>query len=125
MGYRSDVKIRTTKEGYEVMKKFVEDYIKKNVAEDAQGLDWNLLNHAEITEAEDNVTLDWYNLKWYECCDGYEDVDAIMKSLDELSNKNIDYQYMRIGEEIDDVEEKCSINNNSFDSFYVSRNFEG
>lgn len=106
------------------MKKFVEDYIKKNVAEDAQGLDWNLLNHAEITEAEDNVTLDWYNLKWYECYDGYEDVDAIMKSLDELSNKNIDYQYMRIGEEIDDVEEKCNINNNSFTCFYVSRNFE-
>lgn len=125
MGYRSDVKIRTTKEGYEVMKKFVEDYIKKNVAEDTQGLDWNLLNHAEITEAEDNVTLDWYNLKWYECCDGYEDVDAIMKSLDELSNKNIDYQYMRIGEENDDIEEKCSMNNNNFTCFYVSRNFEG
>ena len=47
MGYRSDVRIRTTKEGYEVMKNFVEKYIKENVSEDAQGLDWNLLSSAE------------------------------------------------------------------------------
>ena len=122
MGYRSDVRIRTTKEGYEVMKKFVENYIKEK---DLKGTDWNLLEHAEITEAEDSITLDWTDLKWYEGINGYEDVDAIMNSLYELSEKDIDYQYMRIGEEDDDIEEKWSINNDSFDSFYVSRNFEG
>lgn len=122
MGYRSNVRIRTTKEGYEVMKKFVENYIKER---ELKGTDWNLLKHAEITEAEDSITLDWDYVKWYEGIQGYEDVDAIMKSLDELSDKDIDYQYMRIGEENDDIEEKWSINNGSFDSFYVSRNFEG
>lgn len=127
MGYRSDIRIRTTKEGLEIMKKFIEKYIKENInnEENLKGYDYNLLNSAEITEAEDSVTLDWYNLKWYEGIKGYEDVDAIMKSLDELSNKNIDYQYVRIGEEDDDIEEKWSINNGSFDGFYVSRFFEG
>ena len=123
MGYRSDVRIRTTKEGFEVMKKYVENYIKE------KGLDsnYNLLNsnHVGITEAEDSITLDWTDLKWYEGINGYEDVDAIMNSLYELSEKDIDYQYMRIGEEDDDIEEKWNINNGSFDSFYVSRNFEG
>lgn len=123
MGYRSDVRIRTTKEGYEVMKNFVEKYIKENVSEDAQGLDWNLLNSAEITETGNSITLDWENIKWYNGIDGYQDVDAIMKSLDELSDKDIDYQYMRIGEENNDIDEIWNINNHSFDSFYVSRNY--
>lgn len=122
MGYRSDIRIRTTKEGYEVMKKFVGNYIKEK---ELKGTDWNLLEHAEITEAEDSITLDWSDLKWYEGIDGYEDVDAIMDSLDELDEKDIDYQYIRIGEEIDDIDERWSINNDSFDSFYVSRTFEG
>lgn len=123
MEYRSDVRIRTTKEGYEVMKNFVEKYIKENVSEDAQGLDWNLLNSAEITETGNSITLDWENIKWYNGIDGYQDVDAIMKSLDELSDKDIDYQYMRIGEENNDIDEIWNINNRSFDSFYVSRNY--
>lgn len=125
MGYRSDVRIRTTKEGYEVMKNFVEKYIKENVSEDAQGLDWNLLNSAEITETGNSITLDWKNIKWYNGIDGYQDVDAIMKSLDELSDKDIDYQYMRIGEENNDIDEKWSVNNGSFDSFYINRSFGG
>ena len=124
MGYRSDVRIRTTKEGYEVMKNFVEKYIKENIKEDElKGYDYNLLNSAEITEAEDSITLDWTYLKWY---DGiFKEVDAVMNSLDILSDKNIDYQYMRIGEEIDDIEERWSINNDSFDDFYISRTFSG
>lgn len=123
MGYRSDVRIRTTKEGLEIMEKFVEKYIKENVNEEnLEGYDYNLLNSAEITENTNSITLDWNYMKWY---DRYKDVDAIMKSLDELSNKDIDYQYVRIGEEVDDVEERWNINNDSFDSFYVSRNFEG
>lgn len=125
MGYRSDIRIRTTKEGLEIMKKFVEKYIKENVSEDAQGLDWNLLNSAEITEIGNSITLDWENIKWYDGIDGYQDVDAIMNSLNELSDKNIDYQYMRIGEENDDIDEKWSVNNGSFDSFYINRSFGG
>lgn len=108
------------------MKKFIEKYIKENVNEEnLRGYDYNLLNSAEITEAEDSITLDWENLKWYEYSKGYEDVDAIMKSLDILDEKDIDYQYIRIGEENDDIDERWSINNNSFDGFYISRNFEG
>ena len=123
MGYRSNIRIRTTHEGFKVMKEFVENYIKENITkEELEGYDWNLLNSAEKTETKNSITLDWQWLKWY---DGYKDVDAIMKSLDVLSDKDIDYQYMRIGEESDDIEERWNVNNDSFDSFYVSRNFEG
>ena len=108
------------------MKNFVENYIKENVNEEnLKGYDYNLLNSAEITEGFDCVTLDWTYMKWYDGIDGYEDVNAIMKSLSELAKKDIDYQFMRIGEEIDDIQELWHIENNSFDGFYVSRNFEG
>lgn len=104
------------------MKNFVENYIKEK---ELKGTDWNLLEHVIKTEIEGIITLDWNCMKWYEGIDGYEDVNAIMKSLDVLDEKGIDYQYMRIGEENDDIDERWSINNGSFDSFYVSRNFEG
>lgn len=126
MGYRSDIRIRTTKEGYEVMKKFIEKYIKENVNEqNLKDYDYNLMEQAIKTEMSGVITLDWNYMKWYEEEKGYEDVDAIMKSLDILDEKGIDYQYMRIGEEIDDIDERWEINNDSFDSFYVSRGFEG
>ena len=126
MGYRSDIRIRTTKEGFEIMKKVVEKYIEEKVSQERRNVyDYNLLKAAEITEGVNCVTLDWTYMKWYEDCGGYEDVDAIMKSLDILDEKGIDYQYMRIGEEIDDIDERWEINNDSFDSFYVSRGFEG
>ena len=101
------------------MKKFVENYVKEK---ELKGTYWNLLEHAIKTEMEGIITLDWNYMKWY---DGYKDVDAIMYSLDELSDKDIDYQYMRIGEENDDIEERWEVNNDSFSSFYVNRFFEG
>lgn len=126
MGYRSDIRIRTTKEGYELMKKFVEKYIEEKVPQEKRnGYDYNLLKMAEITEAGNSITLDWSCLKWYEGIQGYEDVDAIMNSLDELSDKDIDYQYVRIGEEDTDIDERWSIKHYSFDEFYVARKFEG
>lgn len=120
MGYRSDIRIRTTKKGYEIMKAEVENFLKENNLDEL----WNLLkiNGVSIDKTEKAITIEWSYLKWYE---EYKDVQAIMKSLSILSEKNIDYQFMRIGEELDDIEEIWSVNNDSFDSFYVSRHFEG
>lgn len=126
MGYRSDVRIRTTKKGLEIMEKSIEKYIMGNVKEEKlKDYDYNLLNLAEKTETEESITLDWKSVKWYKGIEGYEDVDAIMYSLDILSMKNIDYQYVKIGEELDDIEEQYNMNNGSFNDFYVSRIFKG
>ena len=120
MGYRSDIRIRTTKEGFEIIKAEIEKTIKENNLNE----DYNLLkiNGVEITETKDAVTIDWHYLKWYE---EYKDVSAVMRSLDILAEKNIDYQYARIGEDIEDNEEIWRVENGSFDSFYIARYFEG
>lgn len=116
MGYYSDVRIRTTKKGYEVMKKEVEKFL-----ENKPGYD-NLLNanFAKINIKDEVVTIDFEDVKWYE---HFIDVMAITNSLKVLDEQGIDYQYMRIGEDVDDVEEIWQVNNDSFESFSVTRTF--
>ena len=120
MGYRSDVRIRTTKEGFDIIKKEIDKTIKEKQLEE----DFNLLKYGtvHIEESINTVTIDWTYIKWYE---SYKDVQLIMGALNILKEKNIDYQYMRIGEDIDDIEEIWNIENGSFESFYCSRTFEG
>ena len=50
MGYRSDVRIRTTKKGYEIMKAEVENFLKENNLDEL----WNLLkiNGVSIDKTE-------------------------------------------------------------------------
>lgn len=102
MGYRSDVRIVVSKEGYELLKEFVEYYLKNNVKKEEIN-EMNLLKSVDIkTEGKDQVYLGWNYLKWY---DGYKDVDAIMEGLNYLEDNEHSYRYMIIGEDYTDVEE--------------------
>lgn len=98
MGYRSDIRIITSKKGFEKLKEFVENYLKeKNHKE------YNLLNQCDINEqGKGQYYIGWNSLKWY---DGYPEVDAIMEGLDYLEENEYSYRYMIIGESYEDVEE--------------------
>lgn len=100
MGYRSDVRIITTKKGFNELKKFVNKYEKeKNVK-------YSLLDNLDVN-VDNNFEkyIGWNSLKWYEDIDGYECVNAIMKGLDHLEEDNYSYRYARIGENYDDYDE--------------------
>lgn len=98
MGYRSDVRIVTTIEGYKKLNEFVKNYI-KNTDEN------NLLENCDIKRKNDKVIyFGWDYVKWYE--DWNTDVDAIMKGLEHLKQNNYSYKYARLGESYDDFEEK-------------------
>lgn len=101
MGYRSDVRIVTSKEGFEKLSEFVKNYlIEKNV--DVK--DYNLLEELEIkVEGKEQIYFGWNWIKWY---DGYENVDAIMDGLEQLEENKFSYKYMRLGENYDDIEEQ-------------------
>ena len=124
MGYRSDCRLRTTKEGYEIMKKEIDKYLKK--AKKEKEFDYEPKNIFEycnkIVVENEIVTADWNYMKWY---DDYTEIMAFNNALGILQEKDIDYQFMRVGENLEDIEERWSVNNDSFDSFYVSREFEG
>ncbi len=112
MGYRSDVRIIMSKNGFKEFKKYVEEHIRKYKKEQINpnsviatvDYDFNLLNNLDVSKQSHDgkqVYIGWNDLKWYY---GWEDIDAIMDSLDKLEKNGYGYSYRRIGESYDDIE---------------------
>ena len=103
MGYRSDVRIMTTKKGFKELKKFNDKYLAdhKNI----NGFEeYNLMNNLNIKkENKYSVYFGWDWLKWYE--GSYAGVDAIVEGLNHLEEKDLSYRFARMGENYDDFEE--------------------
>ena len=102
MGYRSDVRIVTTRKGFDELKKYTEKYLKEKNYTFGNLLDDLDLNH----ETKTAKYFGWNAIKWYEDCEDYEDVDAVMSGLSHLEKNNFSYRYARIGESYDDYEEQ-------------------
>lgn len=100
MGYRSNVRIITSKKGYNELKKYTDEYLKK-----LNYNDYNLLDEAEVYgESKSIKYFGWDYIKWYEDC-SYHDVDSIVSGLKHLSNNDYSYRFARFGEDYDDYEE--------------------
>lgn len=101
MGYRSDVRIVTSKKGFDELRKFTDNILKEK--------NWkygNLLDQCKmIYENKYSKYFGWDSIKWYEYCDDYVSVDAIMKGLNHLREQDLSYRYARLGESLDDYEE--------------------
>ena len=99
MGYRSDVRIVTSKNGFEKLKEFVENYLKE------KNEDYNLLKECDIKkEGNNQCYFGWNWIKWYE--NDYAEIDAIMEGLNHLGEEEYSYRYMRIGEDREDYDEQ-------------------
>lgn len=97
MGYRSDVRIITTKKGFDELNNYVKKYLKEKG-------DYNLLDNLKFKAENDYaVYFGWNYLKWYE---GYDSVDAIVDGLNHLKENNMSYRFARLGESYDDYEEE-------------------
>ena len=100
MGYRSDVRIITSKKGYEKLQKHVEKYLKDKKE------DYNLLENSDLRYVSSKgVLIGWNSIKWYEWSD-YAEVDSIMDGLNKLKDDDYSYRYARIGESYDDIDEE-------------------
>ena len=99
MGYRSDIRIVTSKDGFEKLKEFVTNYLKEH------NEDYNLLERCDIRqEGKNQYYFGWNYVKWYEY--DYTEVDAIMEGLNHLGENEYSYRYMRIGEDREDYDEQ-------------------
>ena len=99
MGYRSDIRIVTSKEGFEKLQEFVRNHLRKNKE------NYNLLEECDIKqEGKNQCYFGWNYVKWYE--HDYPEVVAIMEGLNHLGENEYSYRYMRIGESYDDIEEQ-------------------
>lgn len=101
MGYRSDVRIITSKKGFKELRKFTDNYLKENNWEYG-----NLLDSCNLKFENDNsIYFGWDSIKWYDFSDDCEDVVAISKGLEHLKEQDLSYRYAIMGEDLNDYEE--------------------
>lgn len=102
MGYRSDVRIVTSEEGFKKLEQFVENYLKEKKVDIEE---YNLLNSLDIrSQGKGQCYFGWNSIKWYDFCDEIK-IDAIVAGLDYLEKNEYSYRYTIIGENLDDIEE--------------------
>jgi hypothetical protein len=117
MGYRSDVaaviyaddsdtveveRQEHAREKYAVLKVLMNTRFKEQ--NDFDGYTWN----------DRRMRLEFRvdNIKWYE---GYPEIDGFMKMLDSLEDMGYVYEYLRVGEEPDDIDRKGNGRNSVLD----------
>ena len=101
MGYYSDIYISTTNTGYARMRELAEEV--------PAGMPWQLLGCGAEPGWEDvapeGTVFGWECMKWYP---DFPEVRHIHSVLDRADAEGIPWQFIRIGEEPDDIEELCS-----------------
>lgn len=100
MGYRSDVKLVMTKKAYDGMVAMAENEFGLNSYE----YDF-IANNEDKKIAKDNdiVILSWNDVKWY---NDFAEVQFIQEYLNVMYDANESYNFIRLGEEIDDIEKE-------------------
>lgn len=98
MGYRSDVRIATSRKGFNKLEKFVSNAVKQN--------SYNLLNDTKFKVlGKDVAYFGWNDIKWYSGISGYDSIEIINNGLEKLKADGYTYHFSRIGEDYDDFEE--------------------
>lgn len=93
MGYRSEVYLKTTTEGYIVLKQFNDSIPDPH----EQFLDMATI---EMTPSG-FYKITFHGIKWY---DSYQSVQNFHHGLDNLEKSGIPYKFIRLGEEVTDIE---------------------
>lgn len=113
MGYRSEVRLLMGPKAYELLKNNCKnsiDKIAQKALDDAEIETGIVYYNEKDNEKEDAVYIKWHDVKWYE---GYEDVDIIMTTLQQLDDLDYDsnklseyfYKFMEIGEDDENNEQ--------------------
>lgn len=93
MGYYSNVRINTTNEGYERFMKLVPESELWFFKPGCCGF--------RLVKYDDTVVFGWQDAKWY---DGYSEVDTVMRAIRTIASEGFPVEYIRVGEEFDDIE---------------------
>lgn len=106
MGYRSEVRIATTREGYDRMREHVDALSEEHDAYPLMGAG----REPDFFDEQDGcVVFGWDDVKWYE--GQLSDVTNVVKALNEIGECGLPYEFCRTGESWDDIEFRTSGNN--------------
>ena len=84
MGYYSDVRVSTTQEGFEFLKKYTTHDL------------FGGYGYVEEVNDADGVVFGWNAVKWYS---GFEEVDEFRNLLFVMDDKGIPWEYLEVGED--------------------------
>ena len=97
MGYRSNVYLKTTTEGWITLKRF-NDSLEKGYDQPLYG--------AEVNKSSSGCYKIYFeDVKWYE---GYKQVENFNEALAKMEALDIPFSFIRLGEETDDIEHRCN-----------------
>ena len=100
MGYRSEVKIATTREGYDALLEIMD--LKNESVSVEYPLIGSDVKPGYLEEEGGTVVFGWDAVKWY---DGlFREVDDVVEALAEIATKGHPYEFCRIGESWGDIE---------------------
>ena len=105
MSYKSDVAVSTTVEGYNLLKDFCDD---NQIHQKVYQLVGNNI-HPQIEEIDvksNSVIFGWNRIKWDE---SFPEYSQIREALEYLDRERIPWEFLRIGEDDDDVERKSGL----------------
>lgn len=95
MGYRSDVYLKTTTEGWLMIKKLNDSIPEFNEQP---------LAYSEVSVSSDgNYKIEWTDIKWY---DSFKSVQHVNNLLEKFDEQDIPYSFIRFGEDVADVEHR-------------------
>lgn len=100
MGYRSDVRIATTREAYEDIRDIV-DTASESVFSPDQLIGRNIAP-AYFDEEDDTVVFGWDSICWNEGL--FADVSNVMLAIEEVVANGYPLEFCRVGEEARDIE---------------------
>lgn len=100
MGYTSDVFFKTTKKGFEILKKYND-----SLRASEQFLTGGPLERCLTIQVSETTApmykLTYTNVKWY---NEYDEIQRFNAALDTLNNKRVAYKFIRLGENLNDIE---------------------
>lgn len=97
MGYRSEVYLKTTTEGWLLMKRFND---KITEPEDKP------LAYSEVNKTSSGFyKIEYHDIKWY---DSFKQIQNFNAVLDQMKDQDIPYSFIRLGEDTEDIEHVCN-----------------
>lgn len=108
MGYRSQVAIVIKTADNNKFAEAINDWDKKYNLDEHHSAKY-FLKYADVDEESKDGKyrlISWDDVKWYSCIEGFKDVDFF----ENLDNYDIEYDFVRIGEEMGDYEVEGDLN---------------
>ena len=115
MSYYSTVRMVTTIDGYTMMQQQITQFLEQHCC--PQELNILQKEHMDYYQQDDHgIYFGWDSIRWYD--QFYPEIMAIVFAIEYLEKNEIEYQFLRIGENYSDIKEIYRLKSGHLKPFY-------